>query len=708
MTKIFCAVLFFCSMFINAAVAYSGGSGTVANPYHISVPNDLYLLSTSAANWSSNFILTNNIDLTNFAFQPIGTLTSRFNGVFDGNGYSINGLVISGSTYPAPGFFAAVGTNGVVKNLTITNAIVSVTSTSSLYAGILVGYNSGLITNCDVNGKLSASAIYAYAGAIAGFNHSTGYISNCIVNSSVSTSYCGGGIAGYNFGFINGCDMTGPVITGTTTGAVTYAGGIAGMSGGFSTIANSLSAATVSSTITNPAKSAAAWAGGVVAFSEANAAVTNCISSANVSATVTGKPANAYAGGIAGRNDKAIIDQCVASGSVSAQASSSGDASTSYAGGMFGLNEGATANCYTNALVTSYATGSPNFAYAGGFAGYQSTSAVSNCYSTGAIISNTSAYLGAFIGRQVSGAVTASFWDTEASGIPTKGIGVLSGGTASVTGKTTAQMKTASTFTSAGWNFSQIWKMSQQGSYFAGYPVFMWQDDMATDVLEISLVSGWNWISFNVLPEVPSLNYVLSGYSASNNDVIVSGDGQNATYYNGVWYGTLTNIRAGLKYRFKSANSGILTVYGTYVDASLPINLVSGWNWLGYCLPQAQPLNIAISTLEASNNDVFVAPDGKNATYYNGVWYGTLETLDPGKGYMLKVAVAQAFVYPSQTLGVGGELQQRADMGTFAALAANWLFEDCQDLQWCDGADVDFSGKVDENDLIIVAENWLN
>ena len=713
MMKIICVMPFFFFAAVNSATAFSGGSGTAIDPYRISVPNDIYLLSSTPSAWSSNFILTNDLELTNFSFQPIATMAAKFNGVFDGNAHTINGLLISGSTYANAGFFGAVGTNGVVKNLTLTNVIASLTYTSWLYAGIVAGYNSGSITNCNVNGKISASSTtITYAGVITGYNDTSGYISDCSVSASLSTSYYGGGISGYNAGTVADSSSAGVIIadkTASVAAILVYSGGIVGFSGDLSTIANCSSTAVVSASINATSKSASAWAGGITAYAVTNAAISQCFTSGNVSAIVdTGNPASAYSGGIVG-GSKGDVSECFSSGPVSARAvaSNATSTSTSYAGGIFGTNDGNAENCYSTSPVNSYATGSPNGAYAGGILGFQSTSNISNCYSTGTVTSNTPSYSGAFAGKLTSGSITASFWDKETSGIPSQAIGSFSGGTYTITGKTTAQMKTASTFTSAGWNFSLIWKMSEISSQFEGYPALLWQDDSTFDTLAITLVQGWNWVSFNVLPEEPTLQNVLSGFQATNNDVIVAGDGKNATYFNGAWYGTLTNIKPGAKYRLKSAGGGTFTVYGDFVNQATEIPLTNGWNWLGYCLQNAMPFSEALSLLQAANNDVVISSDGKNSTYYNGTWYGTISSLEPGKGYMLKVASAQTFCYAVSADALNGEPALSVNMADFAALASQWLFDDCNEPDWCRGADTDLSGTVDGNDLIFVIESWL-
>jgi len=70
---------------------------------------------------------------------------------------------------------------------------------------------------------------------------------------------------------------------------------------------------------------------------------------------------------------------------------------------------------------------------------------VSNSYSTGNV--NGNEYLGGLVGYSDEGTVSGSFWDTETSGQFTSDGG---------TGKTTAEMKSIATFSSAGWNIITV------------------------------------------------------------------------------------------------------------------------------------------------------------------------------------------------------------------------------------------------------------
>jgi hypothetical protein len=198
------------------------------------------------------------------------------------------------------------------------------------------------------------------------------------------------------------------------------------------------------------------------------------ISGSYATGSVTG--GNHYNGGIAGRNvgtinnsySEAAVSGSNYTGGITGQ-HSSGTISGSYstgtvtcgnlAGGITGcMSSGSISNCYSrSAVVGSYR--------AGGAIGYiyGATSTVNNIYSVGAISGSSS--IGGLVGDYSDGTINNSFWDTETSG---------QSSSASGTGKTTAQMKTQSTFTDAGWDFTTpIWKID--GSINDGYPYLNWQ-----------------------------------------------------------------------------------------------------------------------------------------------------------------------------------------------------------------------------------------
>jgi len=150
---------------------------------------------------------------------------------------------------------------------------------------------------------------------------------------------------------------------------------------------------------------------------------------------------------------------------------------TSNVGGLVGyLRDGsAVSNCYSTGSVT----GSSNIV--GGLAGYlRNQSNVVNSYSTGSVNGNN--FVGGLVGFLNASSMSNSFWDTQTSGTST---GIGAGTSTGATGKTTAQMKSASTFTNADWDFElettngtdDYWDMDNVNSaYNSGYPFLSWEN----------------------------------------------------------------------------------------------------------------------------------------------------------------------------------------------------------------------------------------
>ena len=125
----------------------------------------------------------------------------------------------------------------------------------------------------------------------------------------------------------------------------------------------------------------------------------------------------------------------------------------SQVGGLVGKNDFNTtvSNCYSTCNVSGNSM-------VGGLVGDNNNSTVSNSYSTSNVSGNS--VVGGLVGDNFySSTVSNSFWDKETSGISISDYGI---------GKTTAEMKTKLTFTSAGWDFDTTWSIT--ADYNNGYP----------------------------------------------------------------------------------------------------------------------------------------------------------------------------------------------------------------------------------------------
>ena len=186
-------------------------------------------------NLGINITLTENINLTDMEWTPIGTnYNNAYTGIFDGNGKTITGLTVTGSDQYA-GLFGRIGSGGTVKNVVLEG--VQITSDNSLGSvGGVAGYSYGNIEYCSVSGSVSVSGI-SDVGGVVGYQVG-GSITGCSSSATVKGTQRAGGMAGVTN---SGASLTGCYATGDVTvendGTDTYfAGGVVGSNGSSCTL----------------------------------------------------------------------------------------------------------------------------------------------------------------------------------------------------------------------------------------------------------------------------------------------------------------------------------------------------------------------------------------------------------------------------------------------------------------------------------------
>jgi len=257
--------------------------------------------------------------------------------------------------------------------------------------------------------------------------------------------------------------------------------------------------------VTSNAPSSYAYAGGLVGY-QYEGTITSCYSTVTVVSTAYSSAIN---GGLVGWQHSGSITSSYSTGNISATSSNA----TAYAGGLVGSQNygaGPISFCYSTGNVVSVSNG-PSYAgssvdvFAGGLVAACSGSVV-NCYSTGQVSAagNHLVYKGGLLGYNI-GTITACFWDINTSGLNTSAGG---------TGKTTAEMKTLSTFTSVGWDFtnetangtSDIWRMCTDGIM---YPRLNWQSLYG----DLACPDGVSFVDFADF----AARWLTAGCSSSNN-----------------------------------------------------------------------------------------------------------------------------------------------------------------------------------------------
>jgi hypothetical protein len=342
----------------------------------------------------------------------------------------------------------------------------------SWYPGVLDKYIQ-LMANLDLNG-IAVDAIGdlgTFKGVFDGKGHT---LSNITINQLGGEyvgvfAYVGPGgqirnfgildanIQGYRFvggiaGYINGAAIDSCWATGSVSG-IERVGGLAGYS------MNSANTACHTANSVNGSN----VVGGLIGEGYTGT-ITRCYATGSVN-TIDG---GGSIGGLIGHNGSTITSS-YAAGAVTG---------TGWAvGGLAGFNWGDIEFCYATGPVSGISS-------VGGLIGRNSAS-IFYCYATGSVNGNSS--VGGLAGSG-DGTSDRCFWDKDTSG--------QSASASDAIGKKTAEMKTLSTFTSAGWDFSATdgdpadWWMPANS-----YPQLAWQSVIPGD---IAGSYGVNYVDFAV------------------------------------------------------------------------------------------------------------------------------------------------------------------------------------------------------------------
>lgn len=203
------------------------GEGTAEDPYQVATADDLRFVADRVINGEGNYAsasykLTDNIDLENGAWTPIGDIDHKFVGTFDGNGKVISNLKAEDPNSQYVGLFGVINSPAKLMNITVENATVM----GKAQVGVIAGSAfTGTVSNCTVKGSINVVGNYK-VGGIAGEGYAA--LENCHVKATgaVTGNYSGSNFEGDNVGGLIGyrgegatpttnCSVSGIKVSGT-------------------------------------------------------------------------------------------------------------------------------------------------------------------------------------------------------------------------------------------------------------------------------------------------------------------------------------------------------------------------------------------------------------------------------------------------------------------------------------------------------------
>ena len=397
------------------------GAGTADDPYQIRTAEDLGAMSHHDPSACYSLVADVNLAGITWPSAPV----ADFSGVFDGAGFAISGLTIRGEGHL--GLFGILDRRATVRDLRITDVNI-VAGDGAAYAGALVGYGVGDVTNCRVWGTVVGGHGCQLVGGLAGV------VVDCALDDCradvriLAADDIGrfGGLAGASWeGTLIGCSASGTITCGDEAEAL---GGLLG--------------------------------------SNSAGSVYRCHATGDICA---GQDANSL-GGLVGHNldddstlkvVPATITECYAMGDVSsgpAGACIGGLVGKNGGDGYRGILGGRIANCYARGPILA---GNESESL-GGLVGWNRAGSIANCYAVGSVLAGSAARdLGGLLGKNSGDAATSCYFLSSGDG----------GGPANGWGRSLPEtrMKRRAGFT--GWDFAMTWMICEG----TDYPHLRWE-----------------------------------------------------------------------------------------------------------------------------------------------------------------------------------------------------------------------------------------
>ena len=154
------------------------------------------------------------------------------------------------------------------------------------------------------------------------------------------------------------------------------------------------------------------------------------------------------------------------------------------------------------------------------------------------------------------------------------------------------------------------------------------------------LAAGWNWFSTYIEVEDPEDMLLMLEEALGENGLVIRSKNDGYTEYDDEeWFGSLDFSGAGINndemYLVQTANACEIEILGSPADPDgHEITINPGWNWIGFPSDKELEINEALADFPAEEEDM-LRSNSQGYTEFDGEeWFGTLENLEPGQGYM--------------------------------------------------------------------------
>ncbi|MBQ6304997.1 MAG: fibronectin type III domain-containing protein [Bacteroidales bacterium] len=165
----------------------------------------------------------------------------------------------------------------------------------------------------------------------------------------------------------------------------------------------------------------------------------------------------------------------------------------------------------------------------------------------------------------------------------------------------------------------------------------------------VELANGLNWWSTNLDITLDDLKSAIVAALGANGTAIIKSQSTSIIYSNGMWIPESLPFDIQEMYKIQVSEACEITLTGILVNPSEKVLTINpGNNWIGFPSSTSMTVTEAFAGLNPENGDVVKSQTG-SSVYNNGIWIGTVGTLEPGQGYLYhsEATSAKTFTFPT-------------------------------------------------------------
>jgi len=196
---------------------------------------------------------------------------------------------------------------------------------------------------------------------------------------------------------------------------------------------------------------------------------------------------------------------------------------------------------------------------------------------------------------------------------------------------------------------------------------------------QIEITEGYSFISSRIIAENPDMLVILESILNENLDFVRDSEGSMLRKIGPNWVNGIGDWIVDEGYLIKMFSDDSFIIEGNAIDPTSPIQLETGFQFVGYFPETTIDALIAFETILGENLDFIRNSQGAVLRKIGPNWVNGIGDCNPGEGYLIKMLDGETLIYPgSSSFTCGDPFTDPRDEQTYTTVQIGnqcWMAE---------------------------------